>query len=237
MGINANIDTLKSTLNRRGGLAKANRFAVYITHPGGKNSLVNTDISSIIGNAATSVVQGGSFNVFSFFNDPRDMYLLCESVNLPGRQILTQEYTTGQRTRKKPYNYVTDDVNMTFNLTNDYMVFEYFRTWMDLIVPEEAENHYSVAFKDRYATDITIQQIATQDYIPAYQIKLRNAFPITLNSVQLSNAGEGTVAQCSVTFAYDEWERMDLIDGYKDMFNRAVGKNGILSDTLGTFGI
>jgi len=27
------IDTLKSTIGRRGGVARSNRFAIYITHP------------------------------------------------------------------------------------------------------------------------------------------------------------------------------------------------------------
>jgi hypothetical protein len=31
------IDTLKATINRRGGMARANKFAVYMTNPAGQN--------------------------------------------------------------------------------------------------------------------------------------------------------------------------------------------------------
>ena len=33
MGKPVNIDSMKSTINRHGGIARGNRYAVYITHP------------------------------------------------------------------------------------------------------------------------------------------------------------------------------------------------------------
>ena len=42
MALPVNIDTMKSTINRRGGVARPNRFGVYITHPSKSiNSLLN----------------------------------------------------------------------------------------------------------------------------------------------------------------------------------------------------
>jgi len=112
MALPAGIDALKSTIGRRGGLAKGNRFALYISHPAKKPSLLNTDIEGIFNNAARSLISGGSLSLKSFIEDPRDMYLLCESVTIPGRQIATQEHFTDVKAIKKPYAYMNEDVNM-----------------------------------------------------------------------------------------------------------------------------
>ena len=228
------VDTLKSTISRRGGVARPNRFAVYVTHPGnsGFGGLLNTDFSSLLGNAARSLISGGSFSLKSFVNDPRDMFLLCDSVNMPGRQILTQEHYTSVRGIKKPNGFIDDDVTMTFNLTNDYYAWTYWKSWMDLVMQENnsQDNFYTVGFRDHFTTDITIQQMGGVDFVPVKSIKLRNAYPITLNSVQLGNAQEGSIAQASVTIAYDYWEEATFVEGLFDM-----GKNAIVGKLASAF--
>lgn len=95
MSLPGNIDDLKATIGKRGGVARANRFAIYITHPKMKGSmgvgLLNTDIGGLISNAAGSYLSGGTMDPMAFINDPRDMFLLCESVQLPGKRIATME--------------------------------------------------------------------------------------------------------------------------------------------------
>lgn len=215
MGISATPDTFKAMINNRGGLARTNRYAIYMTHPVSKQGLLNTDFGSLIGQAARSIIGGSGvgLNVGSFFNDPRDIYLMCDSVNLPGRQIVTQEYYTNLRGRKRPYNYINDDVSMSFHLTNDYYMWKYIKSWMDGTVSEQEDNRYNIAYKEDYVTDITIQQLALNGntFVPVYSIKLRNAYPISMSSVNLSQ-NENETAKCNVTFAYDEWEEMNLAE-------------------------
>ena len=69
MALPASIDTIKSTLGKRGGIAPANRFAIYMNLP-----LISINPGSIISNIAS----GGGFNPMSLINDPRDISLLCE---------------------------------------------------------------------------------------------------------------------------------------------------------------
>ena len=216
MTIPATIDDLKASIAGRGGLARTNRFAIYVTHPNGKQSLLNGDLESLAGNAASSLLGGGSISAKSFFNDPRDMFMFCESVQLPGRQIVTQEHLVSMKAIKKPTGYINDDVNMTFMLTNDYYAWEYWKTWMDLIIEEQGENYYGINYKNDYTTDVIIQQLGANDMIPTKTIKLKNAYPITLNSVELSNA-ENEVSRCTVTLAYDNWEETGLVDGFKQL--------------------
>ena len=69
MSLPVGIDTLKSTIGKRGGLARANRFAIYITHPHMKNpmgpGLFNADIGGLVSNVAGSLLSGGSVDPMS----------------------------------------------------------------------------------------------------------------------------------------------------------------------------
>lgn len=211
MAIPSSVDDLKASISRRGGMARSNRFAVYITHPTKKIDLLNTDLSSLLGNAARSVIQTGELpSIKSFFEDPRDAYLFCESASLPGRQVATNDFYTGMKNIKKPYAYMNDDVTLTFNLTNDYYMYNYFKTWIDSIFPYKGDTR-AVAYKRDYATDLVIQQLGNNDWVPVKSIVLKNAYPVTMSSVNLSNASENQVVQISITFTYDDWEEQGIV--------------------------
>jgi hypothetical protein len=212
MALPAGIDNLKASISRRGGMAKANRFAVYISHPTKKVDLINTDLNSLLGNAASRLIQGQSPNLGSFFEDPRDVFLFCESATLPGRQVATNDFFTGMKGYKKPYAYLNDDVTLTFNLTNDYYMRDYFKTWIDEIFPY-TNGQRKVNYKNRYCTDLIIQQMGSNDWIPAKSVVLKNAFPVTLSSINLSNSSENTISQITITFAFDDWEDQGVVTG------------------------
>lgn len=240
MTLPVSIDTLKSTISRRGGVARNNRFAVYLSHPGGKSSLLNTDIQSMAGNAARTTIAAGqtiglntnnvSKTALDFlkggFNDPRDMFILCDSVNLPGRQITTSEIADGSMiTHKMPYSFVTDDVSMTYTVTNDYYAVKFWKSWMDMIVPQNAQKDqagYKINYKSNYTTDIIIQQMGLTDFIPVYTVKLNNAYPITIAPIELSNQNDNAMVQVQVTLTYENWYELDLIEAARELGNIAV---------------
>jgi hypothetical protein len=216
----ANIDTLKSTINRRGGVARANRFALYMTNPAGQNIFsgggggIGGAISSVVGNAARSLMSGGGVSPTAFLNDPRDIYLLCESCTIPGKQIQTDDHKISMVPVKKPHAILYEEVTFTFHLTNDYYVWKYFKSWMDYIVPP-SDNLSELRFnyKKNYQTDVIIQQMGSGDFVPVHSVKLRNAYPITMNAVELSNQAVGDTLRCTVVLTYDAWEEQGLIDG------------------------
>ena len=210
MALPAGIDNLKASISRRGGMAKANRFAVYISHPTKKVDLINTDLNSLLGQAASRLIEGQSPTLKSFFEDPRDVFLFCESASLPGRQVATNDFYTGMKGIKKPYSYINDDVTMTFNLTNDYYMRDYFKSWIDSILPSTGEAR-KIAYKHEYCTDIIIQQMGSNDWIPAKSVVLKNAYPVTMSSINLSNTAENTISQVTITFAFDDWEDQGVV--------------------------
>ena len=173
MSLPVSIDTMKSTINRRGGVARGNRFGVYITHPArSMNSLLGFNPANLLSN----LISGQGVNAGDFIQDPRDMFLLCQSCTMPGKRITTTEAMHNHHLSKKPYSAATDEVTMTFMLTNDYYIKKYFDMWQEMIV-DTSGKHYKTFYKNEYSTDVTIQQLSQgSDIVPGYSIKLLNAY-------------------------------------------------------------
>jgi hypothetical protein len=186
------IERLKSTISKKGGLAKANRFNVMFTPP--QSSILNINFQNMIGSAIS-----GNFSAKNMINDPRDIAILCDSVAIPGKQISTLEYTTYGNSHKIPYGYVQDDVALSFLLTNDYYLKTMMDEWINSIINYDT---YEVAYKDDVTTDVIIQQLDEQD-TPIYGVKLEGAFPITMSEIGLSNQSSSEIQRLNVSFAYD----------------------------------
>jgi len=228
MSLPVSIDTMKSTINRRGGVARGNRFGVYVTHPSkSMNSLLGFNPATLLSN----LISGDGVNIGDFIQDPRDMFLLCQSCTMPGKRIMTTEATHNHHNTKKPYSAATDEVTMTFLLTNDYYIKKYFDMWQEMII-DTSSSHYKAFYKQDYCTDVTIQQLsASNDVVPGYTIKLENAYPIQVGAIELSSGSEGLM-ELSITWEYDNFRSVGLIDGFEDVVGRMLG---IGRDTLSTF--
>ena len=190
----SDIDKLKSMISKKGGLAKANRFNVIFTPPSG--SLLNGNLQGAIASAIS-----GNFSAKNLINDPRDISLLCDSVSIPGKQISTLDVQTVKQLVKVPYGYLTDDVSLSFLLTNDYHMKTMFDAWINNIVDNDK---YCVAYKEDIVTDVIIQQLDEQN-TPIYGVKLEGAFPVTMSEIPLSNESENTISRLTVSFAYDRY--------------------------------
>jgi len=186
------VDSLKGVFSKRGGVARANRFAIFMTPP--SQSLLNLDLQG----ALSSALSGG-FDPASLLNDPRDLAMLCESCSLPGLELTTLDYQTISFPIKLPNGYNAPDVEFSFLLTNDYYVRKMFDNWLNLIMPRET---YKVAYRDTYATDIIIQQLNEKN-VPVYGMRLENAFPVSQSSIELNQTSADTLQKLNVTFTYE----------------------------------
>ena len=189
-----NIEDLKSTIAKKGGLAPANRFNVIFAPPA--VSLLNLNVENIIGS-----VISGNFNAGNLLNDPRDLSILCKSVTLPGRTLSTFEHDHDRQQNKYPYTFIDEDVTMTFHLTNDYYMRNMLEQWQSGIFNTES---YVTGFKNDYSVDVIIQQL-NQKNIPVYGVKLEKAYPVSYESITLDNSQENAVNEMSVTFAYNKF--------------------------------
>jgi|SRR5210317_323374 hypothetical protein len=191
----SDIDKLKSTISKKGGIARANRFRVIFTPP--KTSLLNLNLETIISSAIS-----GNFTARNLINDPRDIDMLCDSVTIPGKQISTIDYQAQRESIKVPYGTIHDDVTLSFILTNDYYMKTVFDNWINNIVNNST---YTVAYKKDITTDVIIQQLDEKN-TPIYGVKLRGAFPTTMNEIVLSNESENTIQKLNVSFSYDKYK-------------------------------
>ena len=188
------VDSLKSIIGKRQGLAKTNRFLTIFTPP--SQALVNLNPFDIIGRIANE-----TFNARSFVSDPRDIAFLCESTQIPGRNINTLDFQAEKETLKIPNGFIDDDITMTFLLTGDYYMKDMMETWMSSIIDTE---RYQAGYKVNYQTDIVIQQLNDFDK-NIYGIRLKNAYPINIAAIELNNTSENTIQRVTVTFAYDRY--------------------------------
>ena len=191
----SDIDKLKSTISKKGGIARANRFRVIFTPP--KTSLLNLNLETVISSTIS-----GNFTARNLINDPRDIDMLCDSVTIPGKQISTIEYQAQRESIKVPYGTIHDDVTLSFILTNDYYMKTVFDNWINNIVNNST---YTVAYKKDITTDVIIQQLDEKN-TPIYGVKLRGAFPTTMNEIVLSNESENTIQKLNVSFSYDKYK-------------------------------
>tara|TARA_Y100000004_G_scaffold104311_1_gene117048 strand:+ start:3456 stop:4160 length:705 start_codon:yes stop_codon:yes gene_type:complete len=214
------IDDFKSAISKRGGLSRPNRFLVIMTPPGA--SLINTDWQGHISSALA-----GNFGFNDLINDPRDMALLCQSCSFPGKQINTIDHDRSGFANpvKAPYQYTMEDVTFTFHLTNDYFVKKQFDNWQNTVLNPRT---HTIGWKKNYTSSVVIQQL-DQSNTNVYGIKLVNAYPVAVNSIQLDNSTTDSTHQVSVTMAYDYYEPQGAID------SMVSGAKGLLDGVKNLF--
>ncbi len=203
------IDEFKATIGKHNGIATTNRFAVTITPP----SAAFLNLGALIGNGP-------------LINDPRDISVLCQSCSLPGKLIMTGDYDAyGANPRKYPQSSIQEDVEFSFLITGDFYAKKTFDKWQNSIINQESQ---LVEYDEEYKTDVFIQQL-NKDNTPMYAVRLRDAYPIAVNSVDLSNDSTDSVAFVSVTMTYDFFETEAPI---RSMINSTGNKLKILKRLL-----
>lgn len=207
------IDQFKAVVGKRGGTSAGNRFAVTITPP--SQSLLNLDLQSVAASALS-----GNFSLGGLVNDPRDINILCQSCSLPGRAIQTGDYDAFARNpRKYPQATLEEDVEFTFLLTNDYYVKKFFDKWQGSVLDVETN---LISYDSEYKTDVFIQQLDNQN-TPVYGVRLKDAYPTSVNSIELSNESTDAIQAVRISMTYDRFEVEGAI---KSIINSTRSKLG-----------
>ena len=147
--------------------------------------------------------------------DSRAVNVLCTRVNLPGKQIITHDRRINMEFEKIAYGYAVDDVSMTFLLTNDYVIKEFFNNWRSTILNEETmEVGYKVDYQHtikihqlKHPLNSSIRNVNTSNIV--YSVELKDAFPTTIQSIDLSNDLD-TISELTVQISYTNWKAIQV---------------------------
>lgn len=158
--------------------------------------------------------------------------LRCESVNIPGIQILTKDFSLygGQPIVKIPNGRSNEEIQMTFLAMQDMRDRYYFEEWIHKISDFETNN---VAYYDNVAKTIWItiynenaftksqvdsgmvgdvkpgtpkllpKEEQTVNLVPVYTAQLVKAIPTRIEMMQVSWADYDTLLKYSVSFSYE----------------------------------
>ena len=189
------------------------------------------DLKSAVrsGPARTNMFQVIMPSLPGLVGNTRELNLLCRDIQLPGRQVLSNERVIGMKQVKVAYGYAADDISMTFLVTNDYGVKDYFEHWQELAANTLTKE---LNYPTTYCHDVTIHQLkhGTAFDIPGifdqsfsfgpfninldadiisneqkiYSVKLIDAFCTTLNAIQLNNDPNG-LTELNIQLSYKDW--------------------------------
>jgi len=233
-----------SNVNAKEGFAKPSRFEVVLPIPKYINEYIGSsfleklinlpnnviaDISAIVNNPSNSDPQSRSDN------NSMSGYLAlqCESAELPGKVLQTQEAKIYGPTFKVPYQTQYSDTTLTFMCTNEFYERKLFDRWMECIHPSDTNNlRFPKGARSRYMTNIKIIQY--DDFIKQiHAVELLDAFPIGVAPQQLS-WGEDGFHRLSIQFAYQRYRT--IYEGKYDLAAAATALFGSAGARLLPFG-
>ena len=171
------IESFKNAISARYGLARNNLWRIQLpTRP--------------------AYLGGDTFSA----RDGRILNLMCNATQLPGRQITTNDRQYGIKSEKMAQGFLKDDVSLSFYENNVYTIRRYFQDWQNRVLNQ---NSYEIRYKNEYAETVTMQQLDHEENLVA-EVKLLEAFPTTLNVIDLTSEQNGLV-QINVQLSYSNW--------------------------------
>lgn len=140
--------------------------------------------------------------------------LFCDSASLPGINFSTTPSNTFGETREMPYGRMFDPVTFSFYVDAELKLKSAFDSWTDLIVNPVGR---TIGYYNTYVQDVSIDIKTVDDRTP-YTVKLFEAYPKTISSIQLDANGK-EVMKLSVTMQYKYWKATSgYLSGLEEVF-------------------
>lgn len=158
-----------------------------------------------------------SKNTYNYVGDLRKVLLFCDSVQLPGMSISTQQSRAYGEFREMPYERLFDNISLTFYVDNSMDSKALWDAWINSIQdPVTRQFNY---YND-YISDITIYVLDRQNK-EQYKVKLYECYPKSIGSIQLDYSARD-VMKLQVSINYKYWLAGSAI---KDDSNGVVIEN------------
>jgi len=166
---------------REDSLARVNRFEVFINPPSG-----------MIGKNRANA---GAVSLY------------CEMASLPPVNISTKSFKIFGPTYQRPFGaeYGGEGISMTFHVDRDMQVKRFFDDWTATVVDPDSG---LVGFQEDYISTIRLRQLDEQENV-TYELELYEAFPRSVNLLELNNSAQNQTHRLNVLFAYRYWKDID----------------------------
>lgn len=166
------VEQMKNTISDSAGMAMGNMFLVQLPSDIEQSTGTSGGFFDRLGDAVDKFADSvnssldklsKNIGINNKYTSHNDMAILCKSTSMPGRQILSIDRRIGIHSQKVAYGYADDTVTMTFYVTNDMKMKDYFDAWQRMAVDP---NNPTVRYYDEYVRNITILHLKKGAGIP-----------------------------------------------------------------------
>jgi hypothetical protein len=180
------VDIFRGVLAKQGGLAPSNKYRVELPP---LNTLKKANSTMGEDEAPSS----------------SDMNYLCTTTQLPGKQLNVLSREIGIGTKSIANGQVFAPVNLTFYMTEKYEIRKYFQYWMECVVSQKVGEPMYAGYYKNYVLPVKIYQLnkGQQESIDElYGIELIDAFPTSMEMLQLNNQAQTAALEMTVSLSY-----------------------------------
>ena len=224
-----------SEINRGEGIARANRFLIRLYPP---KQVYSTDFDRVDTLQSNDMI--------------KNVELMCTSVALPHRDVLTENFVTYGPGRKMPYAYgYGSKIECMFMGDKFLRQRAFFETWQGKMHRLDTHN---LQYYDNYIGSMEIYQLGqyretdqdtgySDNYRLTYGVRLHEVYPETIGEIQYQSLTDDPIPMdIPISFAFRTWENITLDalnnvkfgQGVPDMPNIKPAKNyGIFGGILG----
>lgn len=137
----------------------------------------------------------------------RTVSLLCEQASLPLLNVNTKSHRIYGPAYPRPVTseYGGEGLPLTFHVDREMNVKRFFDDWIHLIINK---NNFNVSYSLDYLSSIIINQLDEADNI-TYSVAVEDAFPRSINLMELNHAAQSQTHRLTVLFAYRKWAVYD----------------------------
>jgi hypothetical protein len=205
------------------GYARPSRYAIRLFPPSNLRHLVEqqnatttrggTNFDAEMYNDTLSQVEAYTARGIQNLNQTigRQVNIHCDTVTMPGRDLLQQEVQYGSDVKRQMVQTHTYEGNISATFYADKYMRErqFFEMWQNLCVDpiSHTANYY-----DSYVGKMHIYQLGSDTEVnrdmPTYAIEALDVYPATIGAVEYGYAKGNEVQKITVEFAYKSWRNM-----------------------------
>ena len=205
------------------GYARPSRYAIRLFPPSNLRKLVEqqnatttrggTNFDAEMYNDTLSQVEAYTARGIQNLNQTigRQVNIHCDTVTMPGRDLLQQEVQYGSDVKRQMVQTHTYEGNISATFYADKYMRErqFFEMWQNLCVDpiSHTANYY-----DSYVGKMHIYQLGSDTEVnrdmPTYAIEALDVYPATIGAVEYGYAKGSEIQKITVEFAYKSWRNM-----------------------------